>query len=980
MVGKATLKINANNNNVQISNFGSNSFQVTNTGDKVITQVVIDVTNALYPDSVFAPDAQAGDSAFKPLTIDTNGNTGVVAPSVASYIGAGGKAGFKGLRLAFAPAVNGGFNPGETVGFSIDMDPNSIAGTSKSPLDGGSSPAWDVGGVSGAELIGSTFTVTFSDGTTATGQLQSDKSQGGSQGLAAQDFPNLPVSLTVNGLSTGGLGTYNSSGPTVIVNGPAGKTARVVLTKGFIQPVTPYAQFLANQLAVLATKEFPANNAVEFQIVDVVLTGGNQNISGLFNFSGVANYNFAGEDKLPLGFVASVIDPASGNLPIGPVTQPIYLKFANPTNQTQVTIAGTTQAAEPSSNGLFTVSLSQVSTTDIVVNYTVAGTATAGGDYTALTGTVTILANQLSATIPVTVLDDLTTESPESVIVTLTGVTGSAGVVLGTTTTATVNIADNDVPTGGTVTIAATTQASEPSTNGLFTVSRSQVATTDTVVAYSVAGTATAGSDYTALTGTVTILANQLSATIPVTVLDDLTTESAESVIVTLTGVTGPAGVALGSTTTATVNIADNDVPPNNVVVAINSGGPALIQNGISFVADTAFLSGGTYTDGTFDADQPVFNGTIYETERNAGSAGSFAYSIPVAAGNYTVELYFAEIFQTAPGKRVFDVLVEGQLVLDNLDILAQNGGNINQPYIFTVPNTVSPNTFGAANAIDIGFTTSVDQAKVSGIVIRSATAPVNTVTIAATTQASEPSTNGLFTVSRSQVVTTDTVVTYSVAGTATAGTDYSALTGTVTILANQLSATIPVNVLDDLTSEGSESVFVTLTGATAGTGLGAITTATVNIADNEPAVRPTIRLEAEAATVVNYRTEAIGAASGGQVRSFVGGASGESGSATFGFTGAAGAYNILVGTFDENDGLASFTVQLKDFETNVTTQIGSLALNANLGSGVANAQTFISPTVASGINLTPGDSLIVTGLENALEHARLDFVQLVPV
>lgn len=43
------------------------------------------------------------------------------------------------------------------------------------------------------------------------------------------------------------------------------------------------------------------------------------------------------------------------------------------------------------------------------------------------------------------------------------------------------------------VTIAATTQASEPNINGLFTVSLSQAATANTIVSYSVAGTALAG-------------------------------------------------------------------------------------------------------------------------------------------------------------------------------------------------------------------------------------------------------------------------------------------------------------------------------------------------------------------------------------------------------------------------------------------------------------------------------------------------------
>ena len=327
MFGEATLKITFDSNNVKSSNFGSNSFQITNTGEKTIAQIDINVSNALYPDAVFDPFGEAGDTKSKPLTIDTNGGTGVVTPSNASYIGVGGTAGYEAIQLVFEENNNNGFEPGETIGFSVDMDPNSLAGTNKSQLDAGTNPSWDAGGVSGAELIGSTFTVTFTDNTTATGQLQGTKNQAGSQALASQDAPNLSVSLTVNGLDAGGVGTYDANGPSVIINGPAGQTARVVLTKGFIQPVTPYAQFLQDQLDLLAASDFPANNAVEFQTVDVLLTGGAQDISNLFDFSGVPNFNFEGEDQLPLGFVASIIDPAKEDLPIGPVTQPIYLEF-----------------------------------------------------------------------------------------------------------------------------------------------------------------------------------------------------------------------------------------------------------------------------------------------------------------------------------------------------------------------------------------------------------------------------------------------------------------------------------------------------------------------------------------------------------------------------------------------------------------------------------------------------------------------------
>jgi len=342
--GEAVLTVTENSNNVQASNFGSNSFQIENTGDKQISQIEIDVTDALYPDTVFDPFGEAGDTISKELTIDINGGTGAVAASGDSYLGTGGTAGYEAIQLGFDENVDGGFESGEMVGFSVDMDPNSVAGAEKSPLDNGSNPAWDVGGVSGAEIIGSTFTVTFEDGTTATGQLQSVGNQAGSQALATQDATNTTVSLTVNNLEAGSVGTYDENAPSVIVNGAAGQTARVVLTKGFIQPTSldpflngtaeqqEYAPLLQSQLDALAASDFPANNAVEFQTVDILLTGEDQDITELFNFSNVSAFDFEAENQLPLGFVASAIDPANDNLPVGAVTQPIYLQFEEDTN------------------------------------------------------------------------------------------------------------------------------------------------------------------------------------------------------------------------------------------------------------------------------------------------------------------------------------------------------------------------------------------------------------------------------------------------------------------------------------------------------------------------------------------------------------------------------------------------------------------------------------------------------------------------
>ena len=114
-------------------------------------------------------------------------------------------------------------------------------GAEKGPLDSGATPRWDVGGVSGAELIGSTFTVTFEDGTTATGQLQgvantqTSNSQGGAIALATQRAHAGTVTLNVDGLVPAARHLRNRR-PAGHRRGPAGETARVVLAKGFLQP------------------------------------------------------------------------------------------------------------------------------------------------------------------------------------------------------------------------------------------------------------------------------------------------------------------------------------------------------------------------------------------------------------------------------------------------------------------------------------------------------------------------------------------------------------------------------------------------------------------------------------------------------------------------------------------------------------------------------------------------------------------------
>ncbi|RAJ11492.1 malectin domain-containing carbohydrate-binding protein, partial [Arenibacter echinorum] len=51
-----------------------------------------------------------------------------------------------------------------------------------------------------------------------------------------------------------------------------------------------------------------------------------------------------------------------------------------------------------------------------------------------------------------------------------------------------------------------------------------------------------------------------------------------------------------------------------------------------------------------------------------------FSYDFPIANGSYTVALHMVENFQTTSGARVFDVSIEGNNVIDDLDLFASYG------------------------------------------------------------------------------------------------------------------------------------------------------------------------------------------------------------------------------------------------------------------------------------------------------------------
>ena len=79
----------------------------------------------------------------------------------------------------------------------------------------------------------------------------------------------------------------------------------------------------------------------------------------------------------------------------------------------------------------------------------------------------------------------------------------------------------------------------------------------------------------------------------------------------------------------------------------------------------------------------------------------------------------------------------------------------------------------------------------------------------------------------------TDIAFAYTVTGTATSGSDYKALSGSVTVSRGTTTATIPVTLIDDSLKEGSETIVLNLTGS-AGYKVTSPGTHTLTVLDDE--------------------------------------------------------------------------------------------------------------------------------------------------
>ena len=482
-----------------------------------------------------------------------------------------------------------------------------------------------------------------------------------------------------------------------------------------------------------------------------------------------------------------------------------------------LTVSVSPAEAEEGGTLSFAVTLSLASQDDVTVDWGTAddpeavAAATAGVDYTAASGTLTVPAGLTSAVITVETSEDtLAAEGDETFRVNLTRARSASPSALDDlplgVSTAVGTIWDNDIaPTGMTLT-ASPDRVSEDAEATAITVTATlngqRSLARDTRVELALEdGSAAADDDYEPATALLTIPAGQMSAsaTLTLTPVDDTVWEGDETV--TIAGSAGDLSV-----TPAEVTITDDDAAPTGVTLTL---APAVVGEaaGETGLTVTATLTGGDARIADTEIELSVEgvsltlddgNGTTTATTAATGDDFTYAavtLTIPAGRTSGSATLAFTP---------VDDTMVED-------DETAQVTGTAEGLIVTAAGLTIEDDD---QEPTRIGLSVSPAEVKEGD--------GATTLTVTATLEGGGTRTSA-------------TAVSLTVAGvTAAAGDDFTAQTGvTLTIPAGQLSHTAELTLtpVDDNLAEGREEL--SIGGSNAEPGL-PVTGVRAAIADND--------------------------------------------------------------------------------------------------------------------------------------------------
>jgi chitinase len=306
----------------------------------------------------------------------------------------------------------------------------------------------------------------------------------------------------------------------------------------------------------------------------------------------------------------------------------------------------------------------------------------------------------------------------------------------------------------------------------VFTVTLSQAATTPVSVGYTTGnGTAIAGRDYASVVGTLTFAAGETAKTVSVDILGDSLVETNETFSLSLSSPAG-ATIARGQATGTIVND-DIDTQPDAL--------PAIS------IADLSTR------EGNGEHNHFMFAVTLDK-----------ASSVPVTVQYRTVDGGAAGGVDYAPatGTVTFAPGTTSQMI--HVDILGDSVAEADETFTVLLSSPVGATI---ADGSGTGTITNDDGA---GPVL-----PGLSVSDATRAEGNSGTAKLNFTVSLSKVATGPVTVQYGTAnGTASAGSDYTAKSGTLTFAAGETSKTVSVAVSGDAAVEANETLTLNLSRA----------------------------------------------------------------------------------------------------------------------------------------------------------------------
>jgi hypothetical protein len=335
--------------------------------------------------------------------------------------------------------------------------------------------------------------------------------------------------------------------------------------------------------------------------------------------------------------------------------------------------SATTYQVDENGTGTATISVSRTGGSDGAVSVSYAtsnGSATAGSDYTASSGTLNWADGDATAqTFDVPITNDTVVELPETVNLTLSSVTG--GATLGTSSAIlTINSEDSY----GTIQFNSNSYdvSENPSRTVTDVIILQRVNGSSGAVSVDVsdAGTGTApGADYTFTSPTTVNWADgdTASKTVPITLVDNAIQDGTRTVDLALGNVTG--GAAIGTPGTATVNIADDESATLPGQLQFDSATYSVKEDAGSITITVNRING---TSGAASVDYATSDGTATDGSDYTGASGTLNW----AAGEGGAKTFTVDIIN--------DTLVEKAETI-NLTLSAASGASLGTPNTATI-------------------------------------------------------------------------------------------------------------------------------------------------------------------------------------------------------------------------------------------------------------------------------------------------------